>query len=298
MEIQVLKEFIHVAEVGNYLDASSDLFISQSTLSKHIMALEQELGFKLFYRTTRKIEITNMGQEYLKYAREIVRIYDESMEAMKYLNASSTNSFQLGIIPSVDPNELGSPLILFNNRFKQYSVSTHEGDTSELIQLLKEEKISMGFMYETSEIENDDSFVKINFLEDYLVAVIPHTNPLSANKEVTLEMLKNETLMLLSTHTYLISKTKQIFNEKGYEPNISFTPKRILSSFDLRNENTIAIFLSRDAYFVNSPSNAICKIVPAIKNKLSLVYLKKHKLLPVEKEFINCVIEISNKIKK
>ena len=71
MEIEYIKEFVVLAETENYLEAAESLFISQSTLSKHIKIIEKELDVQLFDRTTRKVHLNKYGKMFLKYAKEI-----------------------------------------------------------------------------------------------------------------------------------------------------------------------------------------------------------------------------------
>ena len=61
MEVQYVREFLTLVKYGNYLAAADELFISQSTLSKHIFALEKELGLSLLNRTTRKVQLNQYG---------------------------------------------------------------------------------------------------------------------------------------------------------------------------------------------------------------------------------------------
>ena len=71
MNTEFLKEFVVLAETKNFWEASERLYMNQSTLSKHIKSLENELGVELFTRTTRRVELTSYGQTFLPYARTI-----------------------------------------------------------------------------------------------------------------------------------------------------------------------------------------------------------------------------------
>lgn len=73
MEMKYSKEFVTLANSKNFMQAAEDLFMAQSTLSKHIQFLERDCGHKLFHRNTRNIELTRFGKAYLPYAEEIVR---------------------------------------------------------------------------------------------------------------------------------------------------------------------------------------------------------------------------------
>ena len=77
MNIDYLKEFVVLADTGNFSRAADALFLSQSSLSKHIKAMEQELAIPLFRRTTRRLELTEDGMSFLTYARQISRLQYE-----------------------------------------------------------------------------------------------------------------------------------------------------------------------------------------------------------------------------
>ena len=78
METGYIREFVMLADCLNFSEAAERLFISQSSLSKHIRALERELGGELFVRTTRTIRLSEMGTVYLPYARKIADLCDQA----------------------------------------------------------------------------------------------------------------------------------------------------------------------------------------------------------------------------
>ena len=72
MTTENLREFVLLAQVGNYAVAAEPLFISEATLSRHIMGLEKEVGAQLFIRHPRRIELTEAGHILLPIAQEII----------------------------------------------------------------------------------------------------------------------------------------------------------------------------------------------------------------------------------
>lgn len=97
MNTEFLKEFVVLAETKNFWEASERLYMNQSTLSKHIKSLENELGVELFTRTTRRVELTSYGQTFLPYARTIARTEFEGTSAVKRLQ----NIENAGFIPDI-----------------------------------------------------------------------------------------------------------------------------------------------------------------------------------------------------
>lgn len=83
MNTENLKEFIVLAETKNFWEASERLYMNQSTLSKHIKSLENDLGVALFTRTTRRVELTNYGEIFLPYAKSVTRSEFEGISAIQ-----------------------------------------------------------------------------------------------------------------------------------------------------------------------------------------------------------------------
>ena len=71
MDIKQVEYFISIVEAGSFSLAAEELYISQSSLSKQIMALEKGLGIKLLDRSARKIALTEAGKIFHKHALKI-----------------------------------------------------------------------------------------------------------------------------------------------------------------------------------------------------------------------------------
>ncbi len=80
MRISYIDEFIELYKCVNFNEAARNLFISQSTLSKHIKALEEDLGVKLFNRDKYYSELTIQGSEFYPYAMQISKAYKAAQD--------------------------------------------------------------------------------------------------------------------------------------------------------------------------------------------------------------------------
>ena len=72
MTLTQLKYVLAIAKAGTINAAAKQLFISQPTLSSAVKELEAELGISLFNRTSKGVEPTADGEEFLSYARQVV----------------------------------------------------------------------------------------------------------------------------------------------------------------------------------------------------------------------------------
>lgn len=89
MKIEHLREFCLLVEKRSFVQVAKACFVSQSALSKHIQALEQELGVTLFVRTATDVHPTKVGKAFLHYAREIVASHDAALQKVEELRNSS-----------------------------------------------------------------------------------------------------------------------------------------------------------------------------------------------------------------
>ena len=78
MDITVAKTFLAVIEGGNFITAAKRVHVTQSTVSARIKSLEDQLGKRLFIRTKSTCALTPAGHQFERYARSMVRIWEEA----------------------------------------------------------------------------------------------------------------------------------------------------------------------------------------------------------------------------
>ena len=112
MTITQLKYVLSVAEHKNFTVAAEHSFVTQPTLSMQIQKLEDQFDIKIFDRSKKPIELTDIGKKVVEQAKIIVnegsRITDIVHQHKRYVGGE----FRLGIIPTVMPTLL--PMFLSN----------------------------------------------------------------------------------------------------------------------------------------------------------------------------------------
>ena len=89
MELEQLRHFIAAAEAGSFSAAARLLYISHSTVCRSVSALEEELGVRLFERTSRDFRLTRAGETLLPQARGLLDEADKIKDRMKTLDQSN-----------------------------------------------------------------------------------------------------------------------------------------------------------------------------------------------------------------
>lgn len=186
MKLHQLNYFVALARLEHYTKAAEEIGISQPTLSHAIAGLEEELGVKLFRKQGRNVVLTKYGRFFLGYVEESMNVLELGVSKTKGM-AGQTN----GVIDLAYIYTLGSEFVPrlvgdFLRSHEELETEFHftVGNTSELIQGLKDEKYDIAFC-SMMENEPEVSFTPVG--TQNLVVVIPKQHPLSGRGEVDLE---------------------------------------------------------------------------------------------------------------
>lgn len=195
MTLQQLIYAVTVSEKSSMSQASQALFISQSSLSAGIQNLEKEIGISLFHRTNRGILPTEEGEEFLIYARQIVKDYRLTEEKFVLKQVSkknfsvSTQHYTFAVSAFIEVAKDCSP--------DEYAFGIYECKTAEIIEHVRHYKSEIGVLYLDDfnrEImtkllqENELDFTELFPCKVYAFMATSH--PLASRKSVSLEDLQ------------------------------------------------------------------------------------------------------------
>jgi LysR family transcriptional regulator, low CO2-responsive transcriptional regulator len=141
VNLKQLEVFIQVAETGSFSRGAEATFITQSTVSQHISALENEFGLKLLDRTGKGALPTEAGKLLLDRARRLVEYAQEIPVALDRFKGIKEAT--LSVAGSSIPGEYMIPaaLPLLISRFPGLSITLKQGDSREALQKLLAEEI-------------------------------------------------------------------------------------------------------------------------------------------------------------
>lgn len=194
MTLNQLRYVIEVSKSSSLNEAAKALFISQPSLSAAVKELEEEIGFEIFIRSNRGIQVTPEGKEFLGYARQVVEQY--GLIEDRYINNSASKKRF-----SVSMQHYTFAVNAFIEVTKQYGLddydfSVYETRTSDVIANVKSFKSEIGVLYlnefnkqvlEKLFAENELSFHKL--FDCHIYAYVAKTHPLSKKKKITLDEL-------------------------------------------------------------------------------------------------------------
>lgn len=203
MELRYLREFSVLARVLKYQEAAEMLFISQSTLSKHIMTMEKELGEMLFIRNKRNVQLTAFGARFLPYAERILAVEEEYTGELLQ-DPKGRGRVAIGHIPMVTLYTLTRFLAVFRKKYPDYEYAFRQADTALLFEWLQQKKLD--FVLTDSEEMPEGAFKRTVYTEDHLVVVLPAGHPLAQCERLAPEQLAGETIIRFSGNEEILRK--------------------------------------------------------------------------------------------
>lgn len=96
-----LISFIEVVNRSTMASAAHHLKMTSAAISKHILALEKELGMQLLKRSTRRIDLTQEGQLYFEHAKKILEAYQQAEAAVSYAKEEPSGTLKLVCGPQI-----------------------------------------------------------------------------------------------------------------------------------------------------------------------------------------------------
>ena len=195
MTLQQLKYIVTVAETGNITEAAKRLFISQPSLTNAIRELEKEMQITIFNRTNKGVAVSNEGDEFLSYARQVLE--QVGLLEEKYLNVKeqrprfsvSCQHYSFAVNAFVD--------VIQEFDANQYDFTLRETQTYEIIEDVSRLKSEIGILYVSS--KNEEIIMKLikqNGLKfEELFQARPHVfisskHPLAEREAISLEDLE------------------------------------------------------------------------------------------------------------
>ena len=183
-----------VAEHGNFTIAAEKCFVTQPTLSMQVQKLEEELGVKIFNRSTKPIILTDIGKKILVQAKKITEEATRMQDIVSIEKGFIGGEFRLGIIPTIMPTLLPMFLNTFIKKYPKVDLKIEELTTQNIIKMLEEGHLDAGIAATPLGL---NSIIELPLYHEPFVGYIPEENPLHKLKEIEVGDLDLTDLLVL-----------------------------------------------------------------------------------------------------
>jgi len=146
MEFRHLRYFVAVAEEENVTRAAARLRVSQPTLSRQILDLEDELKFSLFEHNVKAIRLTVAGRVFLFEARAVLQRVAEAVQTARAVSEGQQGELHVGYAPSLTIKLLPQAMRLFQEEAGEVRVVLHDFSTEEMLNGLREGDLQIALL--------------------------------------------------------------------------------------------------------------------------------------------------------
>jgi LysR family hydrogen peroxide-inducible transcriptional activator len=215
VELDQLRYFLRIAELGNFTRAAEDLAISQPALSRSIQRLEEELGMPVFVRKARTLELTDAGQLLRSRAQQIQSIVEDTKAEI--CDDGQSGRLRIGAIPTIAPYFLPAFLQQFSQRYPQASLIIYEETTEALLKACSQGEVDVAIIA----LPLEAKYLQYEtLLEEELWLVLPTQHPLLEKKRLRLEDVRDWPFIMLNEAHCLSSNIVSFCKRRQFQPTV------------------------------------------------------------------------------
>ncbi len=286
MEIEYLREFATVAELGSFSRAAEELCISQSSLSKHILTLERELGTPLLIRNSRNVMPTPTGMEILPRAQKIQQLGLEIHAIATQQMQREKAILRIVSIPVMAQYNITGMLAQFRRSFPDVILEVQECEQSEIRGVLEQGQCELAFCRKDITQEDDTRMEFLPFCQDELIAVVSKDDPLAQQDHISLSDLRDAPLLFLDQQTGFHHLYISLCRSAGFVPNVAYTGRRPENIIDLAAQGMgVALLMRRHADYAGLNQVVCLDIYPQVESTVCLARLDSRSSTPLARQF-------------
>ena len=294
MDIIDVEAFVSLARTLNFTKSAEMMFVSQSSFSRRISLLEEELGVTLFLRDRRSVALTSEGQLLLKDAIALVEQYQATMYRMRKVKKEENGCIRIGFLDHEGTEILVEGIHRFREKHPDINVNLTDYDETEIRNALLSGKIDFAYM-----AKNEIDFVEnIHYAELFsakMCIAAKKGTPLSQKDYISIKDLSEESFIMVNREKVRkgAAELNRFCLRDGLNPKISsYVEKFYNIPLLVECEKGIA-FLPESANH-NIPDN-IC-LIPLKEPELlatTVIAWVNEKTDSFQDEFVNGLIELS-----
>lgn len=219
MELRQLRYFVAVAEEANFTRAAAKLHVAQPGVSAQIRQLERELGQPLLDRSGRTVRLTEVGSAVLPYARAALDAAAGAREVVDEFTGLTRGHVAVGMVVYCSAFALTDLLADFHKKYPGVEITLSEDNSDCLIEALQAGQLDMAF---AALAGAPPAGIQTQVVVDEPVVVAAdYSDPLAARTTVTLEEIRERTLISLPKGTGLRASLDHACATAGFQPRIA-----------------------------------------------------------------------------
>ena len=285
MELRVLRYFLEVAREENITAAAEALHITQPTLSKQLMDLEDEIGKKLFIRGKRRITLTEDGILLRKRAGEIIELVEKTESELKKSDEIIVGDIYIGAAETDAMKDIAKICTHLQKKYPHIHYHLFSGNSEDVIEKLDKGLIDFGILFEPSDIKKYN-YIKLPAYNIWGL-LMRKNSPLATLNDITPDALLNIPL-ICSKQALDNNELTGWFGYNIEKLNIVATYNLIYNAAFFVEEG-FGSALTLDKLVHMSEENNLCfkPLTPTLKTNLVMVWKKYQVFSKASQTFLN-----------
>ena len=214
MLFRQMKYFISVVECSSFTEAAEQCYISQSAISQQIRSLEKELGVELIHRENRRFTLTPAGEYFYEQSKGILNEVEDILRETFRIGKDKEMELKIGYLRCYSGQELHQAVAEFSRLYPEVSIYIVNGTHEELYDLLRFGGADLVLTDQRRAFS--DKYANFQLLKCGCYAELSVRSPLAEQESVTMEELKRQACILIS------SREQQNIEEDYYKNTLGF----------------------------------------------------------------------------
>lgn len=214
MLFRQMKYFIAVVECSSFTEAAEQCYISQSAISQQIRSLEKELGVELIHRENRSFTLTPAGKYFYEQSKGILNEVEDIRRETFRIGKDKEMELKIGYLRCYSGQELHQAVAEFSRLYPEVSIHIVNGTHEELYDLLRFGGADLVLTDQRRAFS--DKYANFQLLKCGCYAELSVRSPLAEQESVTMEELKRQACILIS------SREQQNIEEDYYKNTLGF----------------------------------------------------------------------------
>jgi DNA-binding transcriptional LysR family regulator len=256
VDLQQMRYVVAVAELGNFTRAAERCFVVQSALSHQVAKLEQELGARLFHRTSRSVALTQAGTAFLPAARECLRAAERARAEVAAATGEIRGRLAVGMIPTSAAVDVPAALRAFHQEHPQVRISLLTAGSDVLSGQVRDGALDVAFVGLAEGVEID--------------------HRLSARARIRLEAISGEEFVDFPAGTSGRVQADRAFLAAGLDRTVAFEVTDPYAMARLVSEG-LGVALLASTYAARLPG---VSVVPVVNTAHRIEHLIWHQMGP------------------
>ena len=267
INFEYYKIFYLVAKSKSFTKAADKLFVSQPAVTQNIKKLEDELGRKLFYRTSKGIELTEEGKNLFNYLENSIEILNNAEEKFRQYANMETGTIKIRTGSTNAKTVLYEPLKEFMKKYPKMNVELSQGSHKESVKMLNNGEIDMVILNLPYDVELHN-IEMISFIEKEYVFVM--SKKYKEQKNVVINKLSDLNKYDLITSTRETTYRKVLEQHLPENEKLNITYQIMMESYkkELVLANLGIAFIRRDE-IKEEIESGIVEVVDILDNKIT-----------------------------